>query len=54
MNKVMRIIKEKRLNIINQKLELDCQITISIRKNDAMDIFYLLDELYEINITKID
>ena len=35
MNKVMRIIKEKQLNIINQKLELDCQITISVRKNEA-------------------
>ncbi|WP_282122200.1 IMPACT family protein [Algibacter mikhailovii] len=54
MNKVMRIIKEKRLTIINQKLELDCQITISIRKNDAMDIFHLFDQLYEINITKIN
>ena len=31
MNKVMRIIKEKNLNIINQKLELDCEITISVR-----------------------
>ncbi|WNH09685.1 IMPACT family protein [Thalassobellus suaedae] len=32
MNTVMRIIKEKKLNIINQKLEMDCQITISVRK----------------------
>ena len=35
MNKVMRIIKEKNLNIVNQKMELDCQITISVRKKDT-------------------
>ncbi len=35
MNKVMRIVKERNLNIVNQKLELDCQLQISVRKNDA-------------------
>ena len=35
MNKVMRVIKEKNLKVINQKLELDCQITISVRKKEA-------------------
>ena len=39
MNKVMRIIKEKNLNIINQKLELNCQITISVWKKNACSIF---------------
>ena len=32
MNKVMRIIKEKEIKIINQKLELNCEIQISVRK----------------------
>lgn len=32
MNKVMRIIKEKKLQIINQKMELNCEVEISIRK----------------------
>lgn len=32
MNKVMRVIKEKQLKIVNQTLELDCQIQISVRK----------------------
>ena len=50
MNTVMRVIKERSLNIINQKLEMDCQITISVRKNDAESIFEIFDRLYEIEI----
>ncbi len=50
MNKVMRIIKEKQINIINQKLELDCKIHISVRKNDSKSVFELFDQLYEVNI----
>jgi uncharacterized YigZ family protein len=50
MNKVMRIIKEKQLNIINQKLELDCQITISVRKNEAEKVFETFNTIFEINI----
>lgn len=50
MNTVMRIIKEKQLNITHQKLEMDCKITISVRKNDASSIFEIFEHLYEINI----
>lgn len=53
MNKVMRIIKEKQLSIINQKLELDCQISISIRKKDADSIFEIFNQLFDISIKKI-
>lgn len=53
MNKVMRIIKEKNLNITNQKLELNCQITISVRKNDSNLVFEIFDNLFEVTITKI-
>jgi uncharacterized YigZ family protein len=52
MNTVMRIIKEKHLNIINQTLEMDCQITISVRKKDAQSIFEIFNRLFEINIKK--
>ena len=54
MNAVMRIIKEKQLNITNQKLEMDCQITISVRKNDAEVIFNIFKHLYEIHIKKLN
>ncbi|AUP77845.1 IMPACT family protein [Flavivirga eckloniae] len=53
MNKVMRIIKEKNLNITNQILEMDCKITISVRKNEAALVFETFDRLFEIDIKKI-
>ncbi len=53
MNKVMRIIKEKRLNIINQQLEMDCKITISVRKKDATSVFETFDHLFEIDIKRL-
>ena len=53
MNTVMRIIKEKNLNITNQKLHLDCQITISVRKKEANSVFETFNHLFEINIKEI-
>lgn len=54
MNTVMRIIKEKQLNMINQTLEMDCQIIISVRKKEAQRVFESFNKLYEITITKIE
>ncbi|WP_055446534.1 IMPACT family protein [Lacinutrix mariniflava] len=54
MNKVMRVIKEKNLNITNQKLELDCEITISVRKKDASTLFEIFDSIYKVSIKKIE
>ncbi|TWO30891.1 YigZ family protein [Seonamhaeicola sediminis] len=53
MNTVMRIIKEKNLNITNQKMELDCKITISVRKKEAESVYDTFKKLYEIDIRKI-
>lgn len=53
MNKVMRIIKEKNLNIIDQRMELDCQINISVRKKDATMVFKTFNNLFEVNIEPI-
>jgi uncharacterized YigZ family protein len=50
MNKVMRIIKDKKLKIINQKLEIDCQIEISVRIKNANVIFETFGHLHEIDI----
>lgn len=50
MNKVMRIIKEKNLNIINQKLEMNCQITISVRKKESELVFETFKNLFEVTI----
>jgi uncharacterized YigZ family protein len=54
MNTVMRIIKEKQLNITNQKLEMACQITVSVRKNDADTIFNIFNHQHEIQIKKLN
>lgn len=52
MNTVMRIIKENNLNITAQKMELNCKIYISVRKNDAEEIFEKFNSTYKVNIKK--
>ncbi|MCR9181818.1 MAG: YigZ family protein [Flavobacteriaceae bacterium] len=54
MNKVMRVIKEKNLNIIDQKLELDCKIFISVRKSLVKEIRENFNSIYEVSIKEID
>ncbi|MBN4070726.1 YigZ family protein [Olleya sp. AH-315-F22] len=53
-NKVMRIIKEKQLKIVNQNLELSCEIKISVRKKDALTIFDIFSQLFEIKIRDLN
>lgn len=53
MNKVMRVIKEKNLNVINQKLELNCEITISVRKNEADNIKSIFESIYLVSIKRL-
>lgn len=50
MNKVMRIIKEKNLDIVSQKMEMSCEIEIKTRKKNAEMIFDIFSNLYEIDI----
>ena len=49
-HKIMRIVKEKKLDIIHQKMELDCQVTISVRKKEADNIFTIFKAIYGIHI----
>ncbi len=53
MNKVMRIIKEKKLNAISQKMELNCEIEISTRKKNAEEITDIFETLFEVFLTKL-
>ena len=53
MNKVMRIVKEKNLNIIDQKMELDCFIKISVRKKEARKIKQIFDKLYGVTLKEL-
>lgn len=54
MNKVMRVIKENNLNVINQVLELDCKIFLSVRKRDAETIYEKFEGIYKVNIKRIE
>lgn len=53
MNKVMQVIKQNNLNVIEQKLELDCRIYIAVRKKDAESIFTKFDNTYKVEISQI-
>jgi uncharacterized YigZ family protein len=53
MNKVMRIIKEKNLQIVSQKMEMDCEIQISIRKKNVQNLLDTFENLYEIKLTEV-
>jgi uncharacterized YigZ family protein len=50
MNKVMRVIKEKNLEIINQKMEMSCEIEIATRKKNAVMVSEIFEVLFEISI----
>jgi putative IMPACT (imprinted ancient) family translation regulator len=54
MNKVMRIIKEKNLEIISQQMKESCQIIIATRKKNAEIIFDIFFNLFEIEIKKFN
>ena len=50
MNKVMRVIKEKNMKIVSQKMEMSCEILISTRKKNAEHIFDIFNSMFEIGI----
>ncbi len=53
MNKIMRIIKEKKLTITSQKLNESCEVIISVRKKNATIICAIFKNMFEIEINKI-
>ena len=53
MNKVMRIIKEKNLDIISQQMDESCRIIIATRKKNAEMIFDIFDTIFEVQIKTI-
>jgi len=60
MNKVMRVIKEKKLEIVNQEMEINensglpiGKIEIKTRKKNAEMIFDIFNSIFEINIKKM-
>ena len=53
MNKVMRIIKEHNLTIVHQKMELNCEFEISIRKNEALIVKNAFENLRCLKIKEL-
>lgn len=53
MNKVQRIIKEKNLTIASQKMELDCEFVIAVRKKEAEAIFEIFDALFKVEVKRV-
>ena len=53
MNKVMRVIKEKNLEIISQQLQESCQIEIATRKKNSEAVFDIFNTIFEVEIKKI-
>ena len=50
MNKVMRTIKEYNLDIVDQKLALDCTLDFEVRKKDAPSIYALFQDMFKVTI----
>lgn len=52
MNTVMRIIKDEDIRIINQRMELSCELEISVRKKASEKVFNIFKETYKVAIKK--
>lgn len=53
MNKVMRIIKEKNLAIVSQKMEMDCEIIVATRKKNVQNLLDTFENLYEVQLKEL-
>jgi len=53
MSLVMRNIKDEKIKLIDQKLEHNCTLTISVRKKEADRIFTLFENTYKVEIKKL-
>lgn len=50
LNKVMRVIKEKNVNVIQQQMELNCIFYIAVRLQEAEDVFQAFAQIYGVDI----
>lgn len=54
MNNVMRVIKEKNLNILDQTMEMSCEIELSIRKSEYTQALEAFVPFYEVKVIEAD
>jgi putative IMPACT (imprinted ancient) family translation regulator len=50
MNRVMRVIKEKNLEVVSQKMEMDCEMVVATRKKNAPMVLEAFESLYTIEV----
>ncbi|NNC69223.1 MAG: YigZ family protein [Flavobacteriaceae bacterium] len=53
LNKVMRVIKEEQLKIIDQKMGVACEILVSIRKNDTKRVKIIFENLHNLQLIEV-
>jgi uncharacterized YigZ family protein len=53
MSKVMRILKENDIDIVNQTLELSCLLEISVRKGNSSHIYSLFENFFGVEIREL-
>ena len=53
MNKVMRIVKEKNIHILEQDLGINCVYRIAVRKSEAEEVIARFESLYKLELKKI-
>jgi len=54
MSKVLRILKENSITITRQKLEMDCEIIIAVRKSHTQKVVKIFETLYKVEIKKLN
>ena len=54
MSKVLRILKEKNIGLIQQKLELNCEYIIAVRKKESKSILDFFKNLYKVEIEALE
>ena len=54
MSKVLRILKENSTTITRQKLEMDCEMIIAVRKSHTQKIVKIFETLYRVEIKKLN
>ncbi|WP_431121613.1 IMPACT family protein [Flagellimonas flava] len=54
MDVVMRAIKQRNLEIISQKMEMDCALVVAVRKKEAEDVLGTFQQLHQIKVDVLD
>ena len=54
MSKVLRILKENSTTIKRQKLELDCEMIIAVRKSHTQKVVKIFETLYKVEIKQLN